>query len=230
LIFAQKGINVDDFPPNSHTSKETAPKKQKEETSEKVPIEKVISGNVIRRKKPLGTRIKETFILGDGQSVLQYIMAEVVIPATKDLIADTATSAVERMLFGDQHNYGRRHHRSSRSRPQGDNYTRYTQVSKKRPPWEDDRRPSRETSRRRPANDFQEIILETRAECAEVIDQMFDLTEKYETATVADLYDLIGVDSNYTDDKWGWYDVRDFNIRRISNGYLLDIPRPEPLK
>lgn len=222
---------MDDFPPNSHSSKEpVAPKAVGEEKIEKVPIDKVISGKVIRRKKPLGTRLKETFILGDGQSVMHYIMAEVIVPATKDLIADTATSAVERMLFGESHHYGRRGRRSS-SRSQSDNYTRYTQVSKKqRPPWENDRRPSRDNIRRRPANDFQEIILETRAECEEVIEQMFDLTEKYETATVADLYDLIGTESSYTDDKWGWYDVKDFNIRRISNGYLLDIPRPEPLK
>ena len=218
---------MDDFPPNSHASKDPAPRKEREDIPEKPKVQKVISGTVIRRKKPLGTRIKETLILGDGQTVFQHIVAEVIVPATKDLIADTATSLVERMLFGETSHYSRR---GSRSRSRGDNYTRYTQVTKKRPPWESDRRPTRDARRTRPANDFQDIILETRAECEEVIDQMFDLTEKYEVATVADLLELIGDDSSYTDDKWGWYDVREFNIRRIHNGYLLDIPRPEPLK
>jgi len=222
---------VDDFPPNSHTSKDTAPRQERVEEKPEKKVEKVVSGNVIRRKKPLGARIKETFILGDGQTVLQHILAEVVVPATKDLIADTATSMVERMLFGEA-NYSRSRSRS-RYRSSNENYVTYSQrpSSQRRPPWSDDKRQPREISRRRrSSNDFQEIILETRAECEEVIDQMFDLTEKYKAATVADLLELIGADTTYTDDKWGWYDVRDFNIRRIQDGYLLDIPRPEALK
>lgn len=222
---------MDEFPPNSHTSKEAAqPKREKQ--SEEVPekkVEKIVQGTVIQRKKPLGKRMKEMFISGDSQTVGQYIMAEVVVPATKDLLADAATSFVERILFGDGHQ-SRRGGRY-RSRSGGDNYTRYTQASRgnRRPPWEDSRKPREISRRARQTHDFKEIILETRAECEEVIEQMFNLLEKYEVTTVADLYDLIGADSSYTDDKWGWYDLRDWRIQRIRDGYLLNIPRPEPL-
>jgi hypothetical protein len=86
-------------------------------------------------------------------------------------------------------------------------------------------------SRRARANfDFDEIILPTRVEAEEVIDRMFDLVAKYEMVTVADLYDLVGIQGNYTDEKYGWEDVRGAGVTRVSNGYLLDIPRPEPLR
>lgn len=69
----------------------------------------------------------------------------------------------------------------------------------------------------------------TRVEAEEVIDRMFDLVSQYEMVTVADLYDLVGLANNYTDEKWGWTDIRGAGVSRIKGGYLLDLPRPEPL-
>jgi hypothetical protein len=71
--------------------------------------------------------------------------------------------------------------------------------------------------------------LATRVEAEEVIDRLFDVVSRYETATVADLYEMVGVTGNYTDDKWGWTDLRGASVQRVRNGYLLDLPRPEPL-
>jgi hypothetical protein len=88
----------------------------------------------------------------------------------------------------------------------------------------------RSISRRaRATHDFDEIILPTRVEAEEVIDRMFDIVSQYETATVADLYELVGINSNYTDGKWGWSDFRGAGVSRVRNGYLLDLPRPESL-
>ena len=58
---------------------------------------------------------------------------------------------------------------------------------------------------------------------------LFTLIERYQSATVADLYELVGVQGSYTDDKWGWVDIRGAGITRVRNGYLLDLPRPQPL-
>lgn len=59
---------------------------------------------------------------------------------------------------------------------------------------------------------------------------MDDLMRKYETVSVADLYELLGLDFNYTDEKWGWVNLDDAGIRRVRNGYLLDLPKPESLR
>lgn len=202
-----------EFPTNS--------RKQKAQSVEPKKVERVIEGEVVRRKKPLGRRMKETFIGGDARSVWGVIALDVLIPSAKDMFADAITQGIERMIWPDARPSSRR---SGRYQNQG--HIAYNRMSSSR--REEPRR--QEISRRGRANfNFDEIILPTRVEAEEVIDRMFDLVAKYETATVADLYDLCGIESKYTDDKWGWVDIRGAGITRVSGGYLLDVPRPEPL-
>lgn len=207
---------MDDFPSNSRmkiTKQEPEPKK----------VDRIIEGEVIRRKKPLGTRIKETFIGADMKSVGQYITFEVLLPAMKDTIADIVTQGAERALFGEARSTSRR----TGVRP-GVGYTNYSRMAD---PRDRNRGRDREVlSRRARANhDFDDIVLSTRVEAEEVIDRLYDLVGKYQSATVADLYDLLGVSSEFTDDKWGWTDLYGSKARRVTGGYLLDIPRPVPL-
>jgi hypothetical protein len=207
---------MDDFPSNSHQHKlpgaEPEPKK----------IDRIIEGEVIRRKKPLGTRIKETFVGSDMRSVGQYITFEVLLPAMKDTIADITSQGVERMLFGEARSTSRR----TGMRPGGGGYVQYNRMAGER-----DRRRDREfPSRKARANhDFDDIVLATRVEADEVIDRLFDLVSRYNSATVADLYELLGISGSFTDDKWGWTNLYGAKARRVTGGYLLDLPRPEPL-
>ena len=83
--------------------------------------------------------------------------------------------------------------------------------------------------RARGSHDFADIILATRVEAEEVIDKLFSLVSQYEQATVGDLYEMLGVERSFTDEKWGWDDLRGAGVSRISSGYLLDLPRPIPL-
>lgn len=85
------------------------------------------------------------------------------------------------------------------------------------------------SQRGRARHDFDEIVLDERAEAEEVIDKLYEVVSRYEFATVADLYDLVGLPSNHTDHKWGWSDLRGAGVSRIRDGYLLDLPDPEPL-
>jgi hypothetical protein len=205
-----------DYPTNSHRQKEPKPPAEKK-------IQQITTGDVVRRKKPLSKRFAETFVGGDARGVWGYIVLDVLVPAAKDTIADAFSQGIERMLFGDSRSPGRR------SRPGGQNgyvsYNRYAPTSSIR------RDEPRNLSRRsRASHDFDEIILSSRVEAEEVIDRLFDLISRYDVATVADLYELVGVDSNYTDNKWGWSDIRGTGATRTrGGGYLLDLPRPEPL-
>lgn len=215
---------MEDFPSNSHrivqkpeSGNEPEPKK----------VEKVVEGKVIRRKKPLGKRISEMFVGDDMQTVGHYVMFDVILPAMKDTIADVASQGVERMLFGEVRSVNRRG-----PRPNSSNYTNYSNYSRYQ--TQADRRPQRErlSQRARASHDFDQIILKSRGEAEEVIDRLFDLVNKYDSATVADLYELVGVRGDYTDDKWGWTDLRGAGATRLSrgSGYLLDLPRPELLE
>jgi len=52
----------------------------------------------------------------------------------------------------------------------------------------------------------------------------------YENVSVADLYELTGVQSAHTDQKWGWVDLRGSNVERTrQGGYVIALPEPVPL-
>lgn len=212
-----------DYPTNSHKARdgEDPPKVETKK------IEKITQGEVVRRKKPLGKRFAETFVGGDAKGVWGYVTLDVLVPAAKDAIADAFSTGIERMLFGDSRGPSRR----ARSGYSGGHvsYNRFSSSSSS--PYRDSPNdPRRQMSRRgRSQHDFDEIILETRVEAEEVIDRLFDLVSRYESATVADLYELVGVSGSFVDNKWGWTDIRGAGVTRVRNGYLLDLPKPDPL-
>lgn len=217
---------VDEFPGNSRRER-NAPEPKEDPKK----IEAVVTGDVVRRKKPLGKRLIETFFGGDSKTVGHYVLMDVILPAAKDTFADAVSQAIERMLFGEARSSSRR----TGARPSGTSgYTSYNRFSTSKPggtpPWRDREDPKEISRQSRARHDFDEIILATRVEAEEVIDRLFDLVSRYEEATIADLYELVGITANFTDEKWGWTDIRGAGVTRIRNGYLLDLPRPEPLK
>lgn len=210
---------VTEFPSNSRTSKEPPEVQEKN-------VERVVKSEVVRRKKPLSRRFVDIFVGGDARSVWGYVTQDVLVPAAKDMFADAVSQGVERMIFGEGRS---RPGRRSGARA-GQPYIAYNRYSgstpKGRTPQDDRPQISR---RGRASHDFDEIILNSRVEADEVIDRLFDLVSKYGTATVADLYDLVGVTGSYTDDRWGWTALNGAGVTRVRHGYLLDLPRPEPL-
>lgn len=216
-----------EFPPNSHILKEERPRREAHAPSEKKEVTRVTRSKATLRKKSLRKRFVETFT-GDGnKGVMEYVLLDVLIPGFKDIVADASTTAIERTLFGD---VSERRGRSRRSRG---GYTSYNRMGDARPrgrggSYRDDRRGERNRDRRA-ADNVQEIIIDTRVEADEVIDSMFELLSKYEVVTMRDLLSLVGEQHNATHEDWGWYDLRGARIHKVSGGYLLDLPRPEPL-
>lgn len=211
-----------DFPSNSRE-----PRASKVEKPDKDPVLKVVEGRVVRRKKPLGKRFSEIFFGGDTKGVVEYIVNDVLIPAAKDTITDAVSQGIERMIFGESRSGGRRP--SSRQGAFGGgsssiNYSRYATSGRRdettRPPM---------SRRARGSHDFDEIILASRAEADDVIEQLFDVLEKYDQVSVKDLYELVGENYHHTDEKWGWTNLRGAGVTRTGGGYLLNLPKTEPL-
>lgn len=205
----QKSINVN-YQSNSHKSREEKAEKN---------VEKVITGEAIQRKKSAGSKFKDVFTGEDARSVGSYILFDVFIPALKSMLADATSQGVERILFGD----ARRGSNSSGGR-QG--YTSYNKMYSSKPTAG-----PRELSRTaRATHNFGEVILSSRGEAEEVLDRLTALIDTYQVATVSDLYDLVGITGNFTDDKWGWYDLRGSHISRIREGYLINLPQTQPVE
>jgi hypothetical protein len=199
-----------EFPPNSETAKKN--------------IERVTSGDVVRKKKSLRKQFSETFVAGDMKTAVRYVMFDVLLPAAKDMVVEAGSAGIEKLIFGESRR--RRGTTPPQSGPTG--YVSYNRYSG--PMGSGLQSAGRAISRQaRARHDFDEIVLDSRVEAEEVIDKLFEVVSRYETATVADLYELVGLASTHTDHKWGWTDVRGSGVSRIRDGYLLDLPDPEPL-
>jgi hypothetical protein len=181
----------------------------------------VVTGEARTRKRGFAAR---SGIIGDSaQNVGHYLASDVLLPALKSLVSDIVSQGVDRLLFGDS-----RPRQSTGSRP---GYTSYNRISTTTT------RPTeyggREISRRaRAVHDFDEIILATRAEAEDVLTALRDIVDKFECATIVDLYDLVDITGSFTDNKWGWYaeDLRRVGISRIRDGFVLDLPKPQALE
>ena len=73
------------------------------------------------------------------------------------------------------------------------------------------------------------IIVGTRKEGEEVLDNLGDILREYGQVSVADFYDLVGIPSEYTDNKRGWKELRYTGLHKSRYGYTFSLPDPIPL-
>lgn len=213
-----------EFPPNSHTKREARPARRPEREPERKQVTQVTKSKAILRKKPLHKKFVEAFRPEDGRGFVEYVVLEVFVNGVKDVVADASVTAIENALGVNSS------HRSRRRGGGSGGYTSYNRMGagrRDRRDRDDDRRPARRDSRM--ADDAREIVLDTRVEADEVLDNLFELISKYEVATMRDLLSLVGEPHNPTHEDWGWTDLRGARAHRVREGYLLDLPRPEPL-
>ena len=201
------------FPGNSQRDKKTAPKEKK--------VERVTTAEPIRRKKGLGRKFKDVFFGGDPKATASFIVQSVLIPAAKDMIVDAASEGVQKLVRGDSY----RRRSAPSSGPSG--YVAYNRIGRGPPVAESPRSMS---PRARARHEFDEIVLQSRQEAETVIEQMYEIVSKYDTATVSDLYDLVGIRATHVDHKWGWTDMRGAGVVRVRDGFLLELPDVVPME
>lgn len=199
------------YPANNHKAKSSDGVKTPKN------VEKVVTGEVIQRKKSVGSKFKDILSGDDARSVGAYILLDVIIPALKSMLADAATQGLERILFGD-----------SRRSTSG-NRTSYTSYNKMYNSRAGSPQKLELSQRARATHNFGEVVLTSRGEAEEVLDRLTALIDQYQVATVSDLYDLVGITGSFTDDKWGWFDLRGSQINRVREGYLINLPQTQPI-
>jgi hypothetical protein len=209
-----------DYQGNSHN------KTEKKIIKEEKKVEKVISGEVVTRKKPLGRRFKEIFFGGDFKVAARHVAADVLLPSLRNLIMDASTEGIKRVIYGES-GVSRRRGVEYRPLVQYDNPIKRLGRDPRERSYLPDQPPlSAKTRSRREIN---EIILVSRQEAELVLERLTDIIDMYEVASVADLHDLLGIQATHVDNKWGWTFLNNVEIRQIRDGYLLDLPYPEAI-
>lgn len=209
---------MDEFPGNSQKARvPNEPKK----------IERVTSADAVQRKRGLGRQFKDTFIGGDARTAVNYMIVDVVIPAIQDTLIDALQGGVERLFRGEN----ARPRRTGVMGGYGNvGHVNYQRMSSNPTASRQNQQPRMLSRRSRARNSFEELVIPSRQEAEEVIDRMFDILSRYGAVSVADLYELTGIQSSHTDMKYGWLELRGAKAVRLrQGGFLLDLPEPEPL-
>lgn len=209
-----------EFPSNSKT-----PRPQASPAKEEKVVESVVTNKVETRKKGLWKRFSSIFIGGDSRTVFHYIVNDVVLPQVKDMLSEAASQGVEKMIFGDS-----RPNRRPGVRPGvgPTNYTRYANRGNNplgRAGASESHRPVAQVRRQ----ELDDILLATRVEAEAVLERMYDLLREYEIVSVSDLYSIVGLTGTYVDNKWGWTDLQGSDIRRVRDGYIVELPKVESI-
>ena len=77
--------------------------------------------------------------------------------------------------------------------------------------------------------EYDDIILDNRGEAEDVLARMDELIDTYGSVSVGDFYELVGISGNFTDYKYGWSDIHNASVMRVSDGYMIKLPRAVPL-
>lgn len=202
---------MEEFKSNSHKSKRV----EAEVLPEKRVDKPIVSGARIRKKSE-ARKLVDVFIPEDVEKVKSHIIFDVLIPSAKKAVYDMVTNGIEMILYGET---GAVSHKSSTS----------SKISYRQ--FYDDRttRPS-ESTRMNSVMDFEDIILEHRGEAESILERLDELVSMYGMASVADMYDLVGITAPYTANNYGWTDIRNAKVVRIRDGYVIKMPRVRPLK
>lgn len=196
---------MEEYKSNSHKSKEL---------TKNEPVKKVVKpiAKATTKKK---NKLAETFISEDASNIKSYILMDVLVPAIKKAVIDIVTDGISMLFYGDT-SHGNRRSSTNAS------YISYNRYSDR------DRRDDR-TSYGRSRYSYDDIILQSRGEAEEVLDRMSEMIDTYGIVSVADMYDLVGIATNYTDNKYGWTNLRNAEPIRVPNGYMLKLPKAGPI-
>lgn len=195
---------MEEYKSNSHKSKD----------EEKKAIAKVVTGEVKTKKKNEVQKFADTFISEDIANVRSYILMDVLVPALKKAISDVVTNGIDMILYGEP---GRTKKSTTASKV---SYRSYYDRTSDRDDY---------ISSRRRGFEYEDIILETRGEAEEVLMRMDELIDTYGIVSVGDLYDLVGIQGDYTVNKYGWTNIRNAQVIRVRDGYMIKLPKALPL-
>ena len=203
-------LNPLGLPPNSKNSRPT----------EKPKLEPIVT-TVQTKKKPWYKRAADTFIAEDADSIGAFIVRDIVVPTIRDTIYDIITGGLSMAMYGSTK--ARSGRKATTTSLNGGSYISYGSYSSNN---QTKAQPMRQPDR----INVDDLIFGMADEAHQVIDALCDRLERYGSVTVQDLYDLIGVSAPRTAMYWGWTDLSEARVRKIRDGWLIELPRVMPLK
>ena len=181
-----------------------------------VKADKELVGKAKKQKKSTLETIASKFFADSLKHVGDYVWNEVAIPGLKGIVADIASRGISMWLYGDGST-------SSSSSVKSSSATTYhnafvTQNGRKV-----------QSVSVNKGYSYDSLIVSTRAEGEKILTKLGQILAEVGCVTVADMYDLVGEVHNWTDNKYGWTDLRGAKVTLAREGYLVKLPDPQPI-
>lgn len=191
-------------------SNKTRAKEAQEQAETREKLEKVISSEVTERKKSIFAQILSSFFEQDLADVKQSLWRDVVLPNLQDGLYELMQNSIA-VIFGRAPS-----NRRSGTGAKVDYAGKYKYGST----VVNERKVDTATSR----YDFSNLVFHSYNDADEVLGTMVEYIDRYDAISVAAFLDLIGKDNNHADVKYGWTSLGAAKIKRVKEGYILDLP------
>lgn len=176
------------------------------------PTKAPVVANNTKVKKTLGKKFKEAFTHDDVESVGDYLLFSVLVPAVKDMVSDFVRNATDIFLYGSGGG------RTSKGKT---NYSKIDKVSYTK---------SGNRDYNRGRVDIGEVIFTTRVDAVNVLASLRSDIEDYGCATVGGFKEAAGIDVEITDHNYGWTNLDNARPAASRGGYVLVMPNPVYIK
>lgn len=136
-----------------------------------------------------------------------------IMPALKSMALDFINEAASQIFFrgenvprhGRHLSYNKQYRQSHGKRKQGINRKKVEHIEEV----------------------FDPIFFEHREDAQLILGRMMEYVAEFGVATVLDVNSLAGLESNYTQQGWGWDDLSGTRVHFSREGYVIDFPEPE---
>ena len=207
------GMDISKLPSNSNASKNKPQTPAQPQTNPAT--KKVVKGKATVKKNEI-RKFTDIFVAEDASSVWDYLLHDMIIPATKNLLVDFGQAFIERMITGGSRgsrggNYGG-----------GGSYRDYRSYSQPAPQYA---APSHNTTRM----DYEDIVFQTAGDANAVLDQLQFEIRKYSLVRVSDYYDISGLTAPHTAHHYGWTNLSRARVVPVRGGFIIELPKAAAL-
>lgn len=210
-------MDIGQYPSNSHKSKEE--QKRQEEKS----VGQIVKTPAKRRRQGDLEKFARSIVAEDARTVRTNIVTNVLIPGFKELLYDIVTKGARIIFYGEDGSKDVRSGNSSKV-----SYRSYYDARRNERPREnkvDYREP-----RTAVGYDYDDIIIASKGEAEDVLTRMDEMIDTYGAVSVADFYEMVGITGEYTDNNYGWTDLRSAYVARTRDGFIIRFPPSIALK
>ena len=192
-----------------------------EKFNSKPSIGKPVTTNVVVKKESEAKRLGKKFFSEDAKTVGSHVVESVVIPSLQKLLSDAVKGAIDWLIYGSK---GSKNSSGVGTISYGSYYDRSGYINPT-PIYTNPMLNNKPT-----LYAVNDIIIADRGEAEEVLLRMKESINSYGMVSVGDFYDLVGQRANFTDQKWGWFDLRTADIIRVDGGFCIRFPKVQPIE